>query len=115
MKRAGEAEYAFAQHELGELFESGCEFAQVPRSLPHALRWYKRAASNGLDQSQLNLAKMMLVGSQVDVGNVATIDPSAVPAWNELLFKARYWLQLAASRGNAEARQLVERTFPAAM
>lgn len=109
LQRAAEANFVVAQHECGEVFEDGSETLHVDRSLPLSLRWYKRAAMLGYAASQLNLAKLMFVASQVDVGSIATIDPRAVPSWQELRTKALFWLNAAASRGNPEARQLVER------
>jgi hypothetical protein len=109
LSRAAENGYVLAQHELAELYEGGFAEGGVERSLPLALRWYKRAAMLGYAPSALNLGKMMLLGSGVDVGELATMDPLTVPSWRELLTKSTYWLSRAAHDGNAEARQLVDR------
>ncbi|CUE63314.1 Hypothetical protein, putative [Bodo saltans] len=109
LQRAAELGHVIAQHELGEVYELGCPEGGIETSLPLALRWYKRAAAVGYAPSALNLGKMMLMGSGVDVGELATIDPATIPSWRELLTKSTYWLSRAAQCGSSEARQLMER------
>lgn len=109
LQRAADCGHVIAQHELGETYELGDVDAGVERSLPLALRWYKRAATLGYAPSALNLGKMMLMGSGVDVGELATLDPTTIPSWRELLTKSTFWLSRAARSGSTEARQLMER------
>jgi TPR repeat protein len=109
LQRAAECGHVIAQHELAEMYELGCLEGGIETSLPLALRWYKRAASIGYAPSALNLGKMMLMGSGVDVGELATINPATIPSWRELLAKSTYWLSRAACCGSSEARQLMER------
>lgn len=109
LRHAAELGHVIAQHELAEMYEIGFAEGGIEKSLPLALRWYKRAATVGYAPSALNLGKMMLMGSGVDVGELATLEPSSVPSWMELLTKSTFWLSRAARDGNTEARQLMDR------
>ena len=126
MDRAASVRYAPATHELAELYETGVKAngrtspppaaaaddeeadgdAQedagdvvVQRDLVEAYRLYKVGAELDHAPSQLNLAKLFMLGSQLRLNE----------APSETESKARYWLEKAAAGGSLEAKGLLTR------
>lgn len=98
MERAAALNYAPAHHLLGEMYEVGEEGA-VERDVVKAYTHYRAAATAGFPDSQLNLAKLYMLGSQLGVE----------PCINDAETKAMYWLQRAAASGSLEAQTLLQR------
>jgi TPR repeat protein len=124
LERAANLRYVPAAHELAEMFESG-DFSPTDgsaspsatshasldpaeaagagdapeRDLVQALRLYKIAADLDYAPSQLNIAKLFLLGASLGVNE----------APSEAELKARYWLEKAAVNGSFEAKALLQR------
>lgn len=88
---AGEVD---ALYNLGALHDHHIDGSA--RDAQEALRWFLRAADQRDAQAQLNLGLLYLKGNGV------TQDAK----------RARYWLELAGSNGNARARTLLRSLFP---
>ena len=90
--------YAFAQFNLGVLYDNG---QGVPQDDAQAIIWYRKAAEQGLSQAQVNLAIMYEEGEGVDRDPV----------------QAYVWYALAESQGDGQApqakRELAEKMTPA--
>lgn len=78
--------YAFAQFNLGVLYDRG---QGVPQDDALAMQWYQKAAEQGLPQAQVNLAIMYEEGQGVPVDTV----------------RAYFWYALADSQGDGQAPQ----------
>lgn len=129
IERAAAIRYAPAAHELGEMFETGFDDASsderggsgssggaagatadeasadaddegsAAKDLVEAYRWYKVGAQLDYAPSQLNIAKLFLLGS-----SLAVSEPGA-----DTSVKARYWLERASANGSLEATALLQR------
>lgn len=78
--------YAFAQFNLGVLYDRG---HGVPQDNALAMQWYQKAAEQGLSQAQVNLAIMYEEGQGMPVD----------------LARAYFWYALADSQGDGQAPQ----------
>ena len=56
MRKAALQGHARAQNRLAEIYERG---TGVPKSYKESLKWYRRAASQGDDLAQFNLARLL--------------------------------------------------------
>ena len=103
--------HARAQNRLAEIYEQG---TGVPKSCKESLKWYGRAASQGDNLAQFNLARLLEASgaseeaslwfhkageqgnllAQVELGNCIGID-------DDQTFK---WFRLAAEQGHSEAQ-----------
>lgn len=78
--------YAFAQFNLGVLYDRG---QGVPQDNTLAMQWYQKAAEQGLPQAQVNLAIMYEEGQGVPVDKA----------------RAYFWYALAEVQGDSQAPQ----------
>lgn len=78
--------YAFAQFNLGVLYDRG---HGLPQDNALAMQWYQKAAEQGLPQAQVNLAIMYEEGQGVPVDKV----------------RAYFWYALANEQGDSQAPQ----------
>jgi TPR repeat protein len=78
--------YAFAQFNLGVLYDQG---KGVPQDNALAMQWYRKAAEQGLPQAQVNLAIMYEEGQGVP--------PDYAQAY--------FWYALADGQGDSQAPQ----------
>lgn len=90
--------YAFAQFNLGVLYDEG---KGVPQDNAQAMAWYQKAAEQGLPQAQVNLGIMYEQGQGMK--------PDPVLAY--------FWYALADSQGDGQApqakKELAEKMTPA--
>lgn len=89
-RKAAEQGDALAQSLLGELYLFGR--GGLEKREAEGAAWYRKAAEQGDAQAQANLARLLAEGVGVKQ--------------NALL--ARFWLELAAAQGHAEARKSLE-------
>ncbi len=89
LQRSAHAGDPWAQLNLGAAYDHG--MAGVPRDSSRALRWYRKAAEQGLAKAQFNLAHCLVVGC--DGGVDAR--------------QARIWMRRAAEQGMADAQFLL--------
>jgi TPR repeat protein len=81
--------YAFAQFNLGVLYDRG---QGLPQDDALAKQWYQKAAEQGLPQAQVNLAIMY------EEGQGMPVDP----------VRAYFWYALADSQGDGQAPQALQ-------
>jgi len=90
--------YAFAQFNLGVLYDQG---KGLPQDNAQAMAWYQKAAEQGLPQAQINLGIMYEEGQGVAPDYV----------------RAYFWYTLADVQGDGQApqakRELAEKMTPA--
>lgn len=90
--------YAFAQFNLGVLYDQG---KGLPQDNAQAMAWYQKAAEQGLSQAQINLGIMYEEGQGVAPDYV----------------RAYFWYTLADVQGDGQApqakRELAEKMTPA--